>query len=245
MTKVRPLGRMVRAQSGGAAARRVRPGLRSLRSPAAAEATGGPFAGVAGTMPRPASGGSRVVAPARKGPRVACPRAAWPRGPRLRRFELNPDRPRAGRQQRDGKQLPVFRPPFFVPLPGKSSLLPPVWRRPGAAASLFPPREHGGPPVRRRSAVQTLRRLQLRPQLAPRPSPPRATARGPTLNGVPYDQSPFVQRVDLNQPAPPPPRKSVRRGADRCRRRCGGWRFRLAVQALRLAAAPRRPLVDR
>jgi hypothetical protein len=34
-------------QNGGAAARRVRPGLRSLRSPAAAGAIDGPFAGAA------------------------------------------------------------------------------------------------------------------------------------------------------------------------------------------------------
>jgi hypothetical protein len=46
-----------------------------------------------------------------------------------------------------------------------------------------------------------------RPDLARPPTPPRATQRaaGPTLNGVGYDKSPHVRRVDLNQPAPPPP----------------------------------------
>jgi hypothetical protein len=39
--------------------------------------------------------------------------------------------------------------------------------------------------------------------------PPPAAARpaGPTLNGVPYDRSPFVRHLDPNQPAPPAPRR--------------------------------------
>jgi hypothetical protein len=30
---------------------------------------------------------------------------------------------------------------------------------------------------------------------------------GPRLNGVPYSSSPYVGRLDPNQPAPPPPRR--------------------------------------
>src|SRR3954453_20297633 len=52
-------------QSGGAAAPRVRPGLRSLRSPAPAGVTNGPCATSPCTVGRPARGGSRVAAPAR------------------------------------------------------------------------------------------------------------------------------------------------------------------------------------
>jgi hypothetical protein len=46
-------------------------------------------------------------------------------------------------------------------------------------------------------------------EAAPPPSPPPATARGagPTLNGVPYDKSPYVHTLDLTRPAPPAPRR--------------------------------------
>ena len=45
-------------------------------------------------------------------------------------------------------------------------------------------------------------------KIASRPPPPfygaggRST--GPTINGVSFDRSPYVERVDLNQPAPHP-----------------------------------------
>ena len=93
-------------QSGGAAARRVRPGLRSLRSPATAGGIDGPLAGGAaapaaepqrsrrpgGTLAPSASGGSRAAALDDQIPFVACPCAAYSRAPRLRRFETDPDR---------------------------------------------------------------------------------------------------------------------------------------------------------
>jgi hypothetical protein len=46
-------------------------------------------------------------------------------------------------------------------------------------------------------------------EAAPPPPPPPATPRGtgPTLNGVPYDKSPYVHTLDLTRPAPPAPRR--------------------------------------
>jgi hypothetical protein len=64
-------------QSGGAAARRVRPGLRSLRSPAASGGSDVPSAGgSSGTIGRSASGSSRRAVPERREPMIACPCAA-------------------------------------------------------------------------------------------------------------------------------------------------------------------------
>jgi hypothetical protein len=70
-----------RGQSGGAAARHIRPGLRSLRSPAASGPTNGPFASCRGPSLPPQAGAraapcrntapcsSRAPAPRRPGPR--------------------------------------------------------------------------------------------------------------------------------------------------------------------------------
>jgi len=45
-------------------------------------------------------------------------------------------------------------------------------------------------------------------KVASRPAPSYGAVRptGPTINGVTYDRSPLVERLDLSQPAPPPSR---------------------------------------
>ena len=45
-------------------------------------------------------------------------------------------------------------------------------------------------------------------KVASRPAPFYGTVRptGPTLNGVPFERSPYFRQLDLSQPAPPPPR---------------------------------------
>ena len=53
-------------------------------------------------------------------------------------------------------------------------------------------------------ARETARDAGPRPTARPAAPAPGARPAGPTLNGVPYDNSPYVHKVNLNHPAAPP-----------------------------------------
>lgn len=148
------------SESGGAAARRLRPGL---RSPAAAGGIDGPFAGgvaaaagcgtaallagPGGTMAPSASGGSRQAAPGRQTLSVAGPRAASSRAPRPLRFQPYPKTTRSRAAltsdvERDGKQLSPLLP--SPPGPPSPFSCPSVI---GCCRSTFDPQRHPIPPA--------------------------------------------------------------------------------------------------